>query len=333
FVMDIYKAVGREVDKDIIAQIPLHVPKLTGAWFNREEVDKFDEEVRLFLAQNKDNVTSEVDLPDMKEEEMEKEQKPVKTASSRKRGYTTCHHVYAMEEGRRICVAWNDIGQPVRPGPKQQQIWNIYDGTCSGQQWDKVAARNDTYTQVLGPDRPGRVSGVGPGPTPTSMWGNESKEALRSENRLLMQRMEELETSMAEKFAKMESMIRGSQAKNDGKCAPSAHVDVHMTSAVEGQAVDQDVKCIIDCGDISKGHMRGECPELKRKLIKKKFEYKKPSAMMATWSDEDEDEDERDQDESDDEDEEIKCLMARSDDSNEVNASFESYTVEEWEEA
>ncbi|MQL91102.1 hypothetical protein Taro_023708 [Colocasia esculenta] len=25
-----------------------------------------------------------------------------------------------------------------------------------------------------------------------------------------------------------------------------------MTSAVEGQAVDQDVKCIIDCGDISK---------------------------------------------------------------------------------
>ncbi|MQL71066.1 hypothetical protein Taro_003392 [Colocasia esculenta] len=75
----------------------------------------------------------------------------------------------------------------------------------------QVAARNDTYTQVLGPNRPGRVSGVGTGPTPTSMWGNESKEALRSENRLLMQRMEELETSMAEKFAKMESMIRGSQ--------------------------------------------------------------------------------------------------------------------------
>ncbi|MQM19250.1 hypothetical protein Taro_052252, partial [Colocasia esculenta] len=127
FVMDIYNAVGREVDKDIIAQIPLHVPKvsfihnlfitiasltkchnknmvrnvasssyilsicscgmhqkvnvlkdiqilyLTGAWFNREEVDKFDEEVRLFLARNKDNVTSEVDFPDMKEEEIEEE--------------------------------------------------------------------------------------------------------------------------------------------------------------------------------------------------------------------------------------------------------------------
>ncbi|MQL79246.1 hypothetical protein Taro_011686 [Colocasia esculenta] len=121
----------------------------------------------------------------------------------------------------------------------------------------QVAARNDTYTQVLGPDRPDRVSGVGTSPTQTSMWGNESKEALRTENRLLMQRMEELETTMAEKFAKMESMIRGSQAKNDGKCAPSPHVDVHMTSAVEGQTVDQDVKCIIDCGDVSK--LIGKC--------------------------------------------------------------------------
>ncbi|MQL79442.1 hypothetical protein Taro_011878, partial [Colocasia esculenta] len=41
-------------------------------------------------------------------------------------------------------------------------------------------------------------------------------------------------------------------AKNDDKCAPSPHVDVHMTSAVEGQTVDQDVKCIIDCEDVSK---------------------------------------------------------------------------------
>ncbi|MQM22763.1 hypothetical protein Taro_055819, partial [Colocasia esculenta] len=288
---------------------------LTRAWFNREAVDKFDEEVQLFLARNKDNVTSEVDLPDMKEEEMEEEEKPVKTASSRKRGYTTCHHVYAMEEGRRIYVAWNDIGQPVGPGgrslrsflgtiardlnkmPINFQDWRKLAKTCKDdvfayvqrssetnrknkgkQKWfhcagtrsvadiheervkghldldrsdlfikrhtrkdgkptneaakhvieklkslksaqplsddstpHQVAARNDTYTQVLGPDRPSRVSGVSTGPTPTSMWGNESKEALRSENRLLMQRMEELVTSMAEKFAKMESMITGSQ--------------------------------------------------------------------------------------------------------------------------
>ncbi|MQL72524.1 hypothetical protein Taro_004864, partial [Colocasia esculenta] len=241
FVMDIYKALGREVDKDIIAQIPLHVQKvpqqkngeecgifvlyfihlfmrdasksecsegypdfLTGAWFNREEVDKFDEEVRLFLARNNDNVTSEVELPDMKEEEMEEEQKPVKIASSRMRGYTTCHHVYAMEEGRRICVAWNDIGQPRVKGSPDLDRSDLFikrhtrkDGKPTNEAAKhvieklkslksaqplsddstphQVAARNDTYTQVLGPDRPGRVSGVGTGPTPTSMWGMSPK--------------------------------------------------------------------------------------------------------------------------------------------------------------
>ncbi|MQL84443.1 hypothetical protein Taro_016947 [Colocasia esculenta] len=97
-----------------------------------------------------------------------------------------------------------------------------------------VAARNDTYTQVLGPDRPGHVSGVGTGPTPTSMWGNESKDALRTENRLLMQRMEELETTNTEKFAKMESMIRGSQildpAKSGHLVLPAVRTDWSMPS-------------------------------------------------------------------------------------------------------
>ncbi|MQM15725.1 hypothetical protein Taro_048676 [Colocasia esculenta] len=67
--------------------------------------------------------------------------------------------------------------------------------------------------------------------------------------------------------------------------------------------------------------MRGECPELKKKLRKDKSTYQKPRAMMATWSDEDEDEgeDESSQDSSDDE--EIQCLMARSEDSNEYSPS------------
>ncbi|MQL77834.1 hypothetical protein Taro_010251 [Colocasia esculenta] len=213
----------------------------------------------------------------MKEEEMEEEQKLAKTTSSRKRGYTTCHDVYAMEEGRRICVAWNDIGQPVglsgrslrsflgtiardpQKMPINFQDWRKVPKTCkddvfayvqrkydisdgrkkwvfqdlnnkwrswkyvnhklyfkyngkakqqirpnaprldldqwkeAAQQWTSlewkeklkslksaqppsddctphhVAARNDTYTQVLGPDRPGRVSGVGTGYGPSMM--------------------------------------------------------------------------------------------------------------------------------------------------------------------
>ncbi|MQL78082.1 hypothetical protein Taro_010504 [Colocasia esculenta] len=59
--------------------------------------------------------------------------------------------------------------------------------------------------------------------------------------------------------------------------------------------------------------MIGECPELKKKLKKEKFTFKKAKAMLATWSDEDEDEDAQEASG----DEEIQCLMARSDDSNE----------------
>ncbi|MQL88322.1 hypothetical protein Taro_020878 [Colocasia esculenta] len=60
--------------------------------------------------------------------------------------------------------------------------------------------------------------------------------------------------------------------------------------------------------------MRGECPELKKKLKKDKFTFKKAKAMMATWSDEDEDKNTQGRSG----DEEIQCLMARSEDSKEI---------------
>ncbi|MQL81121.1 hypothetical protein Taro_013576 [Colocasia esculenta] len=75
--------------------------------------------------------------------------------------------------------------------------------------------------------------------------------------------------------------------------------------------------------------MRGECPELKKKLKKEKFTFKKAKAMLATWSDEDEDENSQ----ATSGDDEVQCLMARSNDSNEVNSSFETCSVDEWEEA
>ncbi|MQL69426.1 hypothetical protein Taro_001723 [Colocasia esculenta] len=57
--------------------------------------------------------------------------------------------------------------------------------------------------------------------------------------------------------------------------------------------------------------MRGECPELKKKLKKEKFTFKNAKAMLATWSDEDEDEDTQ----ASSGDEEIHYLIARSEDS------------------
>ncbi|MQL82237.1 hypothetical protein Taro_014701 [Colocasia esculenta] len=74
-------------------------------------------------------------------------------------------------------------------------------------------------------------------------------------------------------------------------------------------------KSEIVCYECKKqGHMRGECPELKKKLKKEKFTFKKAKAMLATWSDEDEDENSQ----GTSEDDEVQCLMARSDDTNEV---------------
>ncbi|MQM10018.1 hypothetical protein Taro_042903, partial [Colocasia esculenta] len=71
---------------------------------------------------------------------------------------------------------------------------------------------------------------------------------------------------------------------------------------------------MIVCYECKKlGHMRGECPELKKKLKKDKFTFKKAKAMLATWSDEDGDEDTQ----VTFGDEEIHCLMARSEDSTE----------------
>ena len=96
------------------------------------------------------------------------------------------------------------------------------------------------------------------------------------------------------------------------------------------QKYESNKKSDIVCYECKKqGHMRGECPELKKKLKKDKFTSKKAKAMLATWSDEDEDEDA--QETSDDE--EVKCLMARGDDSSEVNFSFNDFTASEWEEA
>ncbi|MQL99513.1 hypothetical protein Taro_032234 [Colocasia esculenta] len=74
-------------------------------------------------------------------------------------------------------------------------------------------------------------------------------------------------------------------------------------------------KSEIVCYECKKqGHMRGECPELKKKLKKEKFTFKKAKAMLATWSDEDEDENSQ----ATSGDDEVQCLMARSDDTNEV---------------
>ncbi|MQL76138.1 hypothetical protein Taro_008523 [Colocasia esculenta] len=76
------------------------------------------------------------------------------------------------------------------------------------------------------------------------------------------------------------------------------------------------------------GHMKGECPENKKEKYKKIHKFKKPKAMVATWSDEDSSEKEEEK-ASSSESEEI-CFMANSSDGKEGSFAFghEYSTVE-----
>ncbi|MQL92658.1 hypothetical protein Taro_025281, partial [Colocasia esculenta] len=68
-----------------------------------------------------------------------------------------------------------------------------------------IATADDIYSQVFGKDRPGRVRGVGTGPTPTSLWGTSSQcqAQLRAENAQLNDMVKEL----AERLGKVESIV------------------------------------------------------------------------------------------------------------------------------
>ncbi|MQL85960.1 hypothetical protein Taro_018492 [Colocasia esculenta] len=61
------------------------------------------------------------------------------------------------------------------------------------------------------------------------------------------------------------------------------------------------------------GHMKGECPENKKEKHKKIHKFKKPKAMVATWSDEDSSQKEEEENSSSSESEEI-CFMVNSSD-------------------
>ncbi|MQL99210.1 hypothetical protein Taro_031924, partial [Colocasia esculenta] len=68
-----------------------------------------------------------------------------------------------------------------------------------------IASADDIYSQVFGKERPGRVRGVGTGPTPTSLWGTSSQcqAQLRAENAQLNAMVKEL----SERLGKVKSIV------------------------------------------------------------------------------------------------------------------------------
>ncbi|MQM21752.1 hypothetical protein Taro_054797 [Colocasia esculenta] len=71
--------------------------------------------------------------------------------------------------------------------------------------FSSIASADDIYSRVFGKERPGRVGGVGTGPTPTSLWGTSSQcqAQLRAENAQHNAMVKEL----AERLGKVESIV------------------------------------------------------------------------------------------------------------------------------
>ncbi|MQM12218.1 hypothetical protein Taro_045133 [Colocasia esculenta] len=81
-----------------------------------------------------------------------------------------------------------------------------------------VASKYDIYSQVLGEDKPGRVRGLGTGPTPATLWGRTT-DILKDENKMLGDRVKDLE----ERIAKLERTDSKFQVQLDLKSQVGDH--------------------------------------------------------------------------------------------------------------
>ncbi|MQL71508.1 hypothetical protein Taro_003824 [Colocasia esculenta] len=91
-----------------------------------------------------------------------------------------------------------------------EKIQALKQSQSSANSSQTVASKYDIYSQVLGEDKPGRVRGLGTGPTPATLWGR-STDILKDENKKLGDRVKDLE----ERIAKLEKTDSKFQEEND----------------------------------------------------------------------------------------------------------------------
>ncbi|MQM19079.1 hypothetical protein Taro_052079, partial [Colocasia esculenta] len=92
---------------------------------------------------------------------------------------------------------------------------------------------------------------------------------------------------------------------------PNSHIFKHKKRClIQDEAKSDETVICYRCN--KPGHMKGECPENKKEKYKKIHKFKRPKAMVATWSDEDSSEKEEEKSSSS-ESEEI-CFMENSSD-------------------
>ncbi|MQL73037.1 hypothetical protein Taro_005389 [Colocasia esculenta] len=118
---------------------------MTTTWFSYSEIDAFEQKIRKFA----DLSINDLPVMSMPCEELEDEGdstvKDHDVGMKRKgQGPTMCHDVHALEDGKKICVEWDDIGQPVGKGGKSLRTFlgtvarNADKCPINVQSWDKM---------------------------------------------------------------------------------------------------------------------------------------------------------------------------------------------------
>ncbi|MQM13317.1 hypothetical protein Taro_046242, partial [Colocasia esculenta] len=132
---------------------------------------------------------------------------------------------------------------------------------------------------------------------------------------------------MTRQFRKFFKYRKGKLAGKKKYSSGKRNTSFSNANSNKNQKSDEIVICY-RCNKV--GHMKGECPEKKKEKHKKLHKFKKPKAMVATWSDEDSSEKEEEEKSSSSKSEEI-CFMANSSDGKDDFIVDSSPTVEELE--
>ncbi|MQL78429.1 hypothetical protein Taro_010851 [Colocasia esculenta] len=118
---------------------------MTTTWFSYSEIDAFEQKIRKF-ADLSINDSPVISMPcEELEDEGDSTVKDHDVGMKRKgRGPTMCHDMHALEDGKKICVEWDDIGQPMGKGGKSLRIFlgtvarNADKCPINVQSWDKM---------------------------------------------------------------------------------------------------------------------------------------------------------------------------------------------------
>ncbi|MQM00709.1 hypothetical protein Taro_033450, partial [Colocasia esculenta] len=100
----------------------------------------------------------------------------------------------------------------------EEKIQTLKQSQSSASSSQTVASKYDIYSQVFGEDKPGRVRGLGTGPTPATLWGKTS-DILKDENKKLGDRVKDLE----ERITKLERTDSKFQVQLDLKSQVGDH--------------------------------------------------------------------------------------------------------------